>query len=133
MPDPLLPAGAWLSSLRQLALPIDVAAASLQRLMAAQQLECLAIQPYRFPRSRDVPTESERQQRGMHQAVVLAWAAQHPRLSCLALGDDAPALLFSWRAALSLARWPGRPPLAIVSSQPFFEELGCIPSISEPW
>lgn len=131
-PDPHLPGGPWLASLRQLALPLDVAAASLQRLTAAQQLECLAIRPYHRSPRQEEPSEEEQRQRQLHQAAVLAWAVQHPRLSRLAMDDEHPADMYGWRAALALARWPGRPPLAIVPSQPVFDELGCRSSLS-PW
>ncbi|PRW58954.1 disease resistance N [Chlorella sorokiniana] len=126
--DLQLPAGAWLASLRQLALPLDMAAASLQRLTAARQLECLVIQPY-HPHWQGKPTQEEVRQRQLHQAAVLAWAVQHPRLSRLGLDDEEPEAVYDWRAALALARWPGRPPLAMVRSHQVFRELGCTPSI----
>ncbi len=130
LPDPLLPGGAWLSSLRQLAVPLNMAALSLQRLTAAQQLECLAVQ---LDSSRHKRTDNEQRQRQLHQAAVLAWAAQHPTLSRLALGGDELETLADWRAALALANWPGRAPLAIVPSEPIFDELGCVHSIGGPW
>lgn len=128
--DPLLPPGAWLGSLRQLAVPLGMAAASLPRLTAATQLECLAWQPprqrYDFEARRDVPfSTAEQRQLQLQQAAVLAWAAQHPTLCRLAIGDEAPGAVYEWRAALELALWPGRPLLAVEPHHPTFRELGC--------
>lgn len=127
--EPLLPLGDSLGSLRQLAVPLSMAAASLQRLTAARQLECLAVEPprqrYDYAARRHIPrSDAEWRQVQLQQAAVFAWATHHPTLARLAMAYEAPAEACEWRAALAAARWPGQKPLAIEPHTPIFEELG---------
>ncbi|KAL4458585.1 hypothetical protein ABPG75_013450 [Micractinium tetrahymenae] len=104
--DPL-PAGAWLASLRELVLPVRIAASSGGVLLTAQRLERLALD----------------WQDGHEQLhiQVLRWAPHHPRLSTVAACLDSPVVVEEARHCEH-----ARPSLKVVPNQ------GLLPSMSTP-